>query len=48
MATSAGQSLLETLAAQLLLHGNAFVRIARDGAGELVTALIDAGLFPSS
>ena len=25
--TSAGQSLLETLAAQLLLHGNAFVRI---------------------
>ena len=34
MATSAGQSLLETLAAQLLLHGNAFVQIARDGAGK--------------
>jgi len=32
-ATSAGQSLLETLAAQLMLHGNAFVQIARDGAG---------------
>jgi len=35
-ATSAGQSLLETLAAQLLLHGNAFVQIARDGAGKPV------------
>jgi HK97 family phage portal protein len=33
MATSAGQSLLETLAAQLLLHGNAFVQVAKDGAG---------------
>lgn len=33
-ATSAGQSLLETLAAHLLLHGNAFVQIARDGAGQ--------------
>ena len=32
-ATSAGQSLLETLAAHLLLHGNAFVQIIRDGAG---------------
>lgn len=32
-ATSAGQSLLETLAAQLLLHGNAYVQIIRDGAG---------------
>lgn len=31
--TSAGQSLLETLAAQLLLHGNGFVQVARDGAG---------------
>ena len=31
LATSAGQPLLETLAAQLLLHGNAFVQIARDG-----------------
>jgi len=32
-ATSAGQSLLETLASQLLLHGNAYVQIVRDGAG---------------
>jgi len=31
--TSAGQSLLETLAAHLLLHGNGFVQIARDGSG---------------
>jgi HK97 family phage portal protein len=29
--TSAGQSLLETLAAQVLLHGNGFVQIIRDG-----------------
>jgi len=35
-ATSAGQSLLETLAAQLLLHGNAFVQIAKDAAGKPV------------
>jgi HK97 family phage portal protein len=35
-ATSASQSLLETLAAQLLLHGNAFVQVARDGAGKPV------------
>jgi hypothetical protein len=35
-ATSAGQSLLETLAAHLLLHGNAFVQIAKDGAGKPV------------
>jgi HK97 family phage portal protein len=33
LATSAGQSLLETLAAHLLLHGNAFVQVAKDGAG---------------
>jgi HK97 family phage portal protein len=33
-ATSAGQSLLETLAAQLLLHGNGYVQIVRDGAGQ--------------
>ncbi|TIX49387.1 phage portal protein [Alteraurantiacibacter aquimixticola] len=32
-ATSAGQSLLETLAAHLLLHGNAYIQIIRDGAG---------------
>ncbi|RJY09693.1 phage portal protein [Aurantiacibacter aquimixticola] len=35
-ASSAGQSLLETLAAHLLLHGNAFVQIAKDGAGQPV------------
>jgi len=35
-ATSAGQSLLETLAAHLLLHGNGFVQVARDGAGKPV------------
>ncbi|MFC3098236.1 phage portal protein [Alteraurantiacibacter palmitatis] len=34
--TSAGQSLLETLAAHLLLHGNAFAQIIRDGAGRPV------------
>ena len=32
-ATSAGQSLLETLASQLLLHGNAFVQVLKDGRG---------------
>ncbi|QWC56933.1 phage portal protein [Erythrobacter sp. 3-20A1M] len=32
-ATSAGQSLLETLAAHLLLHGNAYVQVLKDGAG---------------
>jgi len=31
--TSAGQSLLETLAAQVLLHGNGYVQIIRDGDG---------------
>ena len=34
--TSAGQSLLETLAMHLLLHGNAYVQIARDGGGNPV------------
>jgi HK97 family phage portal protein len=33
-ATSAGQSLLETLAAQLLLHGNGYVQVVRDGSGQ--------------
>lgn len=33
-ATSAGQSLLETLASQLLLHGNAFVQVLKDGRGQ--------------
>jgi HK97 family phage portal protein len=32
-ATSAGQSLIETLAAQLLLHGNGYVQIIKDAAG---------------
>jgi HK97 family phage portal protein len=34
--TSAGQSLLETLAAQVLLHGNGYVQILRDGDGRPV------------
>jgi len=38
--TSAGQSLLETLAAHLLLHGNAYVQIIKDGAG------VPVELFP--
>lgn len=32
-ATSAGQSLIETLASNLLLHGNAFVQIIKDASG---------------
>jgi HK97 family phage portal protein len=32
-ATSAGQSLLETLASHVLLHGNGYVQIIKDGAG---------------
>ena len=32
-ATSAGQALLETLTSQLLLHGNAYVQILKDGDG---------------
>lgn len=32
-ATSAGQSLVETLAANLLLHGNGYVQILKDAAG---------------
>lgn len=35
-ATSAGQSLLETLAAQVLLHGNAFVQVMKDASGKPV------------
>jgi HK97 family phage portal protein len=35
-ATSAGQSLLETLAAHLLLHGNAFVQVLKDASGKPV------------
>lgn len=33
-ATSAGQSLVETVAAQLLLHGNAYVQVMKDAAGQ--------------
>ncbi|MEE4154467.1 MAG: phage portal protein [Erythrobacter sp.] len=32
-ATSAGQALLETLAAQILLHGNGFIQISKDASG---------------
>lgn len=32
-ATSAGQSLLETIASHLLLHGNAYVQVIKDGRG---------------
>ncbi len=35
-ATSAGQSLLETLASHLLLHGNGFVQIMKDASGRPV------------
>ncbi|WP_120716677.1 phage portal protein [Tsuneonella amylolytica] len=35
-ATSAGQSLLETLSCQLVLHGNAFVQVMKDAAGRPV------------
>lgn len=35
-ATSAGQSLLETLASQLLLHGNAYVQVLKDARGRPV------------
>ena len=35
-ASSAGQSLVETLAAQLLLHGNGYVQVLKDGAGKPV------------
>jgi len=35
-ATSAGQSLIETLAAQVLLHGNGFVQIMKDAGGRPV------------
>jgi HK97 family phage portal protein len=35
-ATSAGQSLLETLASQLLLHGNGYVQVLKDALGQPV------------
>ncbi len=57
-ATSAGQSLLETLAAQLLLHGNGYVQVVRDGDGrptelfalrpERVTVIAGADGWPAS
>jgi len=57
-ATSAGQSLLETLAAHLLLHGNAYVQILRDSADrpielfalrpERVTVVPDADGWPAA
>jgi len=57
-ATSAGQALLETLAAHLLLHGNGYVQILRDGMGrpvelfalrpERVTVLPDSTGWPSA
>ena len=35
-ATSAGQSLLETLASQLLLHGNCYIQVMKDAGGKPV------------
>ena len=56
--TSAGQSLLETLAAHLMLHGNAFVQVLRDADDvpvelfalrpERVTVIPDAGGWPAA
>lgn len=55
---SAGQPLLETLAAQLMLHGNGYVQVLRDADGhpvelfalrpERVTILPDAGGWPAA
>jgi HK97 family phage portal protein len=55
-AQSGGQRLLETVAAQLLLHGNAFVQLLTDAQGEVselyalrperVAAELDAGGWP--
>jgi HK97 family phage portal protein len=57
-ARSGGQALLETVAAQLLLHGNAYVQILTDGDGavaelfalrpERVTVEPDAGGWPAA
>ncbi len=56
--TSAGQPLLETLAAHLMLHGNGYVQVLRDADGhpvelfalrpERVTVLPDAGGWPAA
>ncbi len=57
-ATSGGQALLETLTAQLLLHGNAYVQVIKDGLGhpvelfalrpERVSVIADAEGWPSA
>ena len=57
-ATSAGQALLETLASQMLLHGNGYVQVLRDGDGrpaelyalrpERVRILPDANGWPAA
>lgn len=57
-ATSAGQPLLETLASQLLLHGNCYVQVLKDAAGrpvelfalrpERVSAVIGADGWPEA
>ena len=57
-ATSGGQSLLETVASQLLLHGNAFIQVLKDAAGrpmelyalrpERVTVLAGADGWPEA
>lgn len=57
-ATSAGQALLETLASQLLLHGNGYVQVLRDADGnpielfalrpERVTIVPDAAGWPAA
>ncbi|WP_298198682.1 phage portal protein [Novosphingobium sp.] len=57
-ATSGGQSLLETAASQLLLHGNAFIQVLKDAAGhpvelyalrpERVTVLAGADGWPEA
>ncbi|WP_408590585.1 phage portal protein [Novosphingobium sp.] len=57
-ATSAGQALLETLASQILLHGNGYVQVLRDAEGnaaelyalrpERVTVQPDVGGWPAA
>lgn len=57
-ATSAGQSLLETLASHLLLHGNGYVQLIKDARGrpvelfalrpERVTAIVGANGWPEA
>ena len=57
-ARSGGQALLETVAAQILLHGNAYVQILRDAGGgaaalyalrpERVSVELDAGGWPTA